>query len=89
MAILLFAGGLGAVAHFFTIRAFALAQASFLAPFNYVRLLWAIGLGYIVFSDVPGPYVLLGGAIVIVCGQYVMMRERRLAGLMPELPPDD
>jgi drug/metabolite transporter (DMT)-like permease len=89
LATLLFAGALGAVAHFFTIRAFALAQASFLAPFNYVRLLWAIGLGYIVFSDIPGPYVLFGSAIVIACGLYVMMRERRLAGLMSELPPDD
>ena len=79
LAILLGAGALGAVAHFFTIRAFGLAQASFLAPFNYVRLLWAIGLGYLVFGDVPGPYVLLGSAIVIACGLYVMMRERRLA----------
>ena len=80
LAILLLAGALGAVAHFFTIRAFGLAQASFLAPFNYVRLLWAIGLGYIFFGDVPGPYVLLGSAIVIACGLYVMMRERRLVG---------
>ena len=79
LAILLGAGALGAVAHFFTIRAFGLAQASFLAPFNYVRLLWAIGLGYLVFGDVPGPYVLLGSAIVIACGLYVMMRERQLA----------
>ena len=79
VAILLFAGALGAVAHFFTIRAFGLAQASFLAPFNYVRLVWAVGLGYIVFGDVPGPHVLFGSAIVIGCGLYVMMRERRLS----------
>lgn len=77
-AIMLGSGALGAAAHFFTIRAFNVAQASFLAPFNYVRLVWAIVLGYVIFGDVPGPYVLLGSAVVIACGLYVMMRERRL-----------
>jgi len=77
-AIMLAAGALGAAAHFFTIRAFNAAQVSFLAPFNYVRLIWATALGYLIFGDVPSAYVLLGSAIVIASGLYVMMRERRL-----------
>lgn len=77
-AILLGAGALGAAAHLFTICALNVAQASFLAPFNYVRLIWAAALGYLVFGDVPGPYILVGSAIVIASGLYVMMRERRL-----------
>ncbi len=76
-AILLGAGALGAAAHFFTICAFNVAQASFLAPFNYVRLIWATVLGYLIFGDVPGSHVLIGSAVVVASGLYVMMRERR------------
>lgn len=74
-------GALGATAHFFTIQAFRVAQASFLAPFNYVRLVWATMFGFVIFGDVPGVHVVAGSAIVILSGIYVMMRERRQAGL--------
>ena len=79
-AILFGAGALGAAAHFCTIRAFAVAQASFLAPFNYVRLVWAIVLGYLIFHEVPAANVWIGSLIVVGSGLYVLMRERRLAG---------
>lgn len=75
-AILLGAGALGAAAHLFTICALNVAQVSFLAPFNYVRLIWAIVLGYLVFGDVPTGQVFVGSGIVIASGLYVLMRER-------------
>lgn len=75
-AFLFLTGVLGAAAHFFTIRAFKVAQASFLAPFNYVRLIWAAMFGFVIFGDIPGVHVLAGSAIVITSGIYVMMRER-------------
>lgn len=50
---------------------------SFVAPFRYVSLLWALVIGYFVFSDVPDAPVLLGAAIVIASGLYTFYRERQ------------
>ena len=38
--------------------AFAASEASLLAPFNYVKLLWVSILGYLVFGDVPEAFPL-------------------------------
>lgn len=78
-AILLGIGALGVGAHVCFFRAFVYAQASFLAPFNYVKLIWVAGFGYLLFGDVPAQHVLLGSAVIIASGLYVFMRERRRA----------
>ncbi len=70
-------GALGVAAHVCMIKAFAAAQVSLLAPFNYVKLVWATLLGYLMFADVPGPHVVGGSAIVVASGLYVWLRERR------------
>ena len=70
-------GALGVAAHLCLIRAFALAQASLLAPFNYTKLIWAAVLGYLVFGDVPSLNTLAGSAVIIASGLYVVWRERR------------
>ena len=76
--ILVFAaiGGLGVAAHVCMIRAYAYTQASFLAPFNYAKLLWAVALGYLVFGDVPQMNVIAGSVVIVSSGLYVLYRER-------------
>ena len=69
-------GGLGVAAHVCMIRAYAFTQASFLAPFNYAKLLWAVALGYLVFGDVPQLNVIAGSAVIVASGLYVLYRER-------------
>ena len=70
-------GAMGAAAHFCMIQAFAHVPASLLAPFNYSKLIWMIILGYLVFGDVPGLHTLVGSAIIVSAGLYVLYRERR------------
>ncbi len=70
-------GVLGVFAHLCIIKAFQAAQASFIAPFNYVKLIWATIMGYILFGEVPASRVLAGSAIIIATGLYVLWRERR------------
>lgn len=72
-------GLLGVGAHLSMIKAFEMAQASLLAPFNYVKLLWAALLGYALFGDVPGPAVIVGATVIAASGTYVILRERRIA----------
>ena len=69
-------GVLGVGAHVCMIRAYEFTQASFLAPFNYAKLLWAVALGYLIFGDVPQTNVVAGSVVIIASGLYVLYRER-------------
>lgn len=79
LEIALFAGlGLfGGVGHYLFTAAFRHAPASLLAPLNYVQLLWAGLLGWLVFGHVPDAVSLLGMAIVAGSGVAVALRTRR------------
>ena len=69
-------GMLGVGAHVCMIRAYEFTQASFLAPFNYAKLLWAVALGYLIFGDVPQSNVVAGSVVIVASGVYVLYRER-------------
>ncbi len=73
---ILIAGSIGALGHWFHTRAHAHAPASTLAPFMYSEIIWMIAFGYLVFSDVPDIYTLVGAAIIIASGIYLFQRER-------------
>ena len=73
-------GGFGALGHFLLIAAHRLAPAAILSPFIYSQLVWMIMLGYIVFSDVPNRWTLVGASIVIISGLYLLYRERKVKG---------
>ena len=63
------------VAHYVFAAAFARADVSALAPFEYTALVWAALIGYAVWRDIPPLEVWLGAAIIIGCGLYVIHRE--------------
>lgn len=68
-------------------RALTLAPASVVAPFQYTIILWAIGLGYAAFGEVPSVTTLLGAAIVTAAGVYIFIRERALLRREPQPNP--
>lgn len=65
-------GGAGQIA--FT-RAFALAPPVIVAPFDYANMLLATALGFAIWGDVPTVAVLVGAAIIIASGLYIVYRE--------------
>lgn len=71
------AGCVGLVAHLGIVRAMQHADASVVAPINYVRLVWAISIGIVVFGDWPHTLELVGGAIIVVSGLYVVYGAAR------------
>ena len=79
-------GVLGGMAQILMTESFRHAAASVLAPFAYTSMLWAITIGFFWFSEVPAPIVLVGAAIVIGSGLFVIWREHRL-GLDRRRPP--
>ncbi|MFN9727290.1 DMT family transporter [Acidovorax sp.] len=64
-------------------EAFRHGQASVVAPFEYTALAWGMGLDWVLWHTVPGIATLLGGAIIIGSGLYLVRQERT----PPVLPP--
>lgn len=65
-------GGLG---HLFFTRAYREAPASLLAPVNYLQILWAGLLGWLVFGHVPDQLGILGMLIVASSGVFVAIHS--------------
>lgn len=76
--LLLVIGLAGGVGQILLTQSYRYAEASTIAPFDYVNMLWAIIVGWVVFSEVPVPEVLAGAAIVIAAGAFVIYREHKL-----------
>lgn len=72
------AGLLGALGQILVTSSYRYAEASLLAPFTYVSMIWALLIGYFVFSEVPTLGMLAGAALVITSGVAIVLRERRL-----------
>ena len=69
-------GGFGALGHWLLILAHRRAPASVVAPFIYTQLIWASGLGFLLFGDAPDRWTLAGGAIVVASGLFLVAQER-------------
>lgn len=65
----------GLTGHVLLIKSLECAPASVLQPFNYTQLVWGIMIGYLMFGDMPDGWTLIGGAIVISSGLYMLARE--------------
>jgi drug/metabolite transporter (DMT)-like permease len=75
---LLGVGVLGGIAQIMLTDSYRYAAASVVAPFSYTAMIWAVVLGYFMFDELPEPIVLVGAAIVIAAGLFVIFRERAL-----------
>ena len=78
MATLVTIGILGGLGQICLTESYRRADASLVAPFEYFSMIWAVLFGYLLFADLPGPSVLIGGAIVVGSGLFVIWREHRL-----------
>lgn len=67
-------GGLG---HYCVARAMMWGSAQVISPFQYVQLLVASILGYLMFADVPNAWTWIGAIIIVASGVSIAMRARR------------
>lgn len=61
------------------ILAYRQGEASVLAPFTYVQLIWSTALGFLVFGAVPDHWTFVGTGVIIASGLYTAHRERMRA----------
>ncbi|GAU83961.1 DMT family transporter [Bosea sp. BIWAKO-01] len=83
-ALMVAIGILGGLGQIFLVQAYRYGDASLIAPFEYSTMLWAVTIGWFVFGDWPASAVLIGAAIVIASGIYVILREKQLGLLKRE-----
>ena len=70
-------GALNVIAQSCMNRAFVDADASFVLPFDFLRLPFAAAAGWVLFSEIPDLWTLAGAAIIFGATYYVTWRERR------------
>ncbi|WP_439817234.1 DMT family transporter [Zavarzinia sp. CC-PAN008] len=82
-------GAAGGAAQACTARAYALAEATFVAPFDYTRLLYSGLVGYILFQEVPDGWSYAGIALIVGSTLYIARREAHLAAETGKPPVAD
>jgi drug/metabolite transporter (DMT)-like permease len=64
-------------------RAIHLAPTSAVVPFQYLSLIWAMMFGFAVWGDVPTASLLVGSAIVVGSGLFLLLKESRRNSVRP------
>jgi drug/metabolite transporter (DMT)-like permease len=83
LALFIGLGVFGGFGHYFLVRAFELAPAPFISPFNYGQLVGAALLGFVVFGHIPDIWVWIGSAVIAASGLFILYWERRKARAPP------
>lgn len=76
--LLIAAGFCGGVAQILLTESYRHADVSTIAPFEYTSIVIGSILAYFVFGDIPTASMLLGTAIVVAAGIFIIFREHQL-----------
>jgi len=67
------------IGQYFWVQAFKAGEMSAVAPFEYLRLPFAVFMGWLIFGQMPEIWTYVGAAIVIASALYIAQREAQLA----------
>ena len=81
--LMLFNGLTNALGQYWWTRAIHLAPTSAVVPFQYLSLIWAMMFGFAIWGDVPTVGLLVGSAIVVGSGLFLIWRETRRPPAVP------
>jgi drug/metabolite transporter (DMT)-like permease len=68
-------GLFNALGQYWWTRALSLAPPAAVGPFYYFSLVWAMGLGFLFWGDIPTLALLAGSAIVVGSGLFLLWHE--------------
>jgi drug/metabolite transporter (DMT)-like permease len=68
---------LGTAAQLCIIRSFSITEASVVAPFSYLGIIFATGWGIVLFDQWPDRWTVIGALVIVGAGLYVWHRETR------------
>jgi drug/metabolite transporter (DMT)-like permease len=73
--LILVVGGLMSLMQWLFIQAYKVGEAAAIAPMEYLRLLYAIIIGIVFFTEVPTPWTLGGAGVIISSTLYTLHRN--------------
>ena len=76
-------GVMATLAHLCMAQALKLTHATVVAPVDYTRLLWAAGIGYVVFGEFPDVWTWVGGTVIFLSTIYITYRESQRGKASP------
>ena len=76
LLLLIFTGITSAIGFMTSSKAYQLEQASSVAPFEYVMIVWVTILSYLFWGEIPGLQTTIGLLLIIGSGVYVLRREK-------------
>ena len=47
-------------------------------PFDFMKLVWGAGIGYLLFAEVPDAGVWIGGITIFAAATYIVYRESQI-----------
>jgi drug/metabolite transporter (DMT)-like permease len=75
LTVMLVNGLFNALGQYWWTRALSLAPPAAVGPFYYFSLVWAIGLGFLFWGEIPTLALLAGSAIVVGSGLFLLWHE--------------
>lgn len=76
-------GVTGTLAQIALAEALKLAETTVVMPFDFLKLVWAAALGFVLFAEVPDFHTWVGAAIIFTSTFYIAWRERQTGGKNP------
>ena len=67
----------GTLSHYLMIKALEVAEASVLQPFSFLQLVFASTIGVIIYSETLTIHTVIGAAIIVASGLFIIWRERQ------------
>lgn len=76
-------GMIATLAHQSMVRGFALADATAVVPFDFMRLPFVALIGFLAFGEKPDVWTWLGAAVIVSSSVYITHREQRFGQEVP------
>jgi drug/metabolite transporter (DMT)-like permease len=77
LGLLILGGLIGGVGQLLLTEALRVAPVGVVAPFDYSQLIWATGIGFLVWGELPRLATVIGALVVAASGVYILHREIR------------
>lgn len=77
LALLVLTGALGIIGQSMFTHGVGLGDTSFVMPFDYLRIVYAFGIGIVFFAELPALWSITGAAVIIASSIYLLQAETR------------
>lgn len=71
--------GVGVLAYYALVASMRVGELSFVTPFRYTRMLFALIVAVLVFGERPDGLTLIGAAVIVAAGLFTLWRETKVA----------